>query len=1083
MVLNKKPLRRRSLKTNYSRLKKKISQKSKYKWKSILKFVIYIGIFFVFFTALLLMVLYFKYIKDLPSTKELEDLNIAESSIIYDRNWDELYKIFKEKRTYVNYENISQNMVNALVSWEDKRYWTNPWVDLIGITRAGLYYILWKSDGWVKGTSTLTQQLIRNTIIKNERSVERKIKEIYLAYKLTANLSKEKILELYLNKISFWHNAFGIEEAAKTFFGKNAKDLWILESSILASLPKGPTYYSPYNHPDRLIGYPYIYKKNTETQWNNNPDEPESEEIKILSPKDLIEYSSQVQYFTDYISSLKANRLADDRTLICNINQKYLKKAFKIDDDGCSVLWYSDLLNFLNSIKIDTGEYYIEYQTGRKDFILQRMLEDNYISFEKYQASIITAIGFKFTQRQEAINAPHFVFYVKEYLEDKFGKDIVSVGWLKIYTSLDPQLQKKAEELVEKYGSINETKFAAKNAALVSLDNRTWEVLAMVWGRNYFDTENKGNVNVITSAIQPWSTFKPFVYSLWIANQKIWSKTPIYDVKTTFPWNYAPSNFDGKFMGKMNLSTALNNSRNIPAIKMFYMAGGESNIVNFMQKIWVKSLKHHGQYGAPLALGTWEMTPLELASAYSVFANLWIKKDIIPVTKIVDSKGNIIEEHKQNIWEEVMSPWQAYIMNSMLSDSSTRPTFWNTYLTINGRKVAAKTGTSTKQYNINGRKSIYPRNLWTIWYTPQITTVVWAWNTDGTQLNYKWNGLEWAAPIWRDFMNEAHKNIPAESWPRPSSVKEMNISSISGKLPNPEGNGDDFLVSSLFLKSNIPSQVDNSYKNIQIDLLCQGKVTEETPQSAIWKGFLLELHSINPENIQWEKWVQEWAKGEDFKTLYGNIANLTTQLPTNICERSSWAANVDIKTTLENNEILTPGENTVEIWYKSNKSIQKIQIFINDSLSQEIDTQNQTSSTYTIKLFIPASGLWHENIVKIRTLDSDYYSNEIIRNIQVAGKDITPPEINILNPSDGNISIYSSDFFNFRALIVERSNLKVDLKIDDIVVQEGLTTNNIKYWVNQNEKLSVWSHTLEIIATDKYNNSSSKKININILSE
>ncbi|MFK7780643.1 MAG: transglycosylase domain-containing protein, partial [Candidatus Gracilibacteria bacterium] len=649
---------RKKLKTTYTR---KMNSKTKKILKKkggnvFLKIMMWLILFFIIFSLLGGYYLYNKHIVGLPLVSELENLEIAESSIIYDRDGNELYKIFKEKRTYVPIEDINENMINAIIAIEDKRYWTNPGVDVIGLFRAGLNYIIGNASG-VKGTSTLTQQLIRNTIIKNEKSLDRKIKEIYLAYKLTSSVSKEKILELYLNKISYGHNAFGIEEAAKTFFGKSSKDIGVLESSILASLPKGPTYYSPYNHPDRVIGYPYIYTSENEIL---------EETIKIISKKDTIINAEILSKFTNFINDLKASKLqGTNKILICNIKKEYFKNPIRVDNDGCSIIEYPDLIGFLNSIKIPVENSFIEYETGRKDRVLGRMLEDNYINFEEYKDSIISAIGMKFNEARENIKSPHFVFYVKEYLEEKFGQEIVSIGGLKIYTTLDPKLQEKAEELIEKQSEINATKFAADNAALVSIDNKTGEILSMVGGRDYFDIDNKGNVNIITSKLQPGSTFKPFVYSLGILNNPIGTKTPIYDLETNFTSGYTPSNFDGSFMGKINIATALNNSRNIPAIKMFFMAGGESVIVNFMKKLGVESLKTHGMYGAPLSLGTGEMTPLELATAYSVFANLGIKREITPILKIVDSKGNIIEERIEKEEEkQIMSENQAYIINS-----------------------------------------------------------------------------------------------------------------------------------------------------------------------------------------------------------------------------------------------------------------------------------------------------------------------------------------------------------------------------------------------------------------------------------
>ena len=556
-------------------------------------------------------------------------------------------------------------MVNAIVAGEDQRFWENPGVDFIGLIRAFLYGIIGKNEAFW-GTSTLTQQLIRNTIIENRSSsewtfdkIERKIKEIYLAFKLTNGVSKEKILELYLNKISYGSNAYGIEQAAKTFFWKKATEVTVLEASMLASLPKGPTYYSPYNNYHRLVGYIYSYE-----------GEKSEERVKIITPALLEENRDSVDKVKRFIKDLKSTKYSDSKMLLCGIDTTKLKKNIVVDSDGCSVSSYPELLTLLSSIKIEAGEKYVEYEVGRKDFILGRMLEDEYITFDEYKEALLKSIGFEFVSYKEDIKAPHFVFYIREYLSEKYGEELLEKWGLEIYTSLDPKLQAEAERIVTEKAAQNESRFDAQNAALISLNNETGEILAMVGGRDYFDEEHKGNVNMVTSPLQPGSSFKPFVYALAIDQEVVGSKTPVYDVKTTFPGSYSPKNFDGKFMGKMTIASALNYSRNIPAVKMYYLAGGEEKILEFMEKLGNSSIRKFRDeysasswtkysYGASMALGTVMISPLEMAQAYSVFANLGERKELVPVIKVLDSKWLVIEEFKAENVDDIAwkNPW------------------------------------------------------------------------------------------------------------------------------------------------------------------------------------------------------------------------------------------------------------------------------------------------------------------------------------------------------------------------------------------------------------------------------------------
>lgn len=282
------------------------------------------------------------YLHDVPDISKIENDVLPESSVIYDRNGGELYNLYsEEKRTYVPYDQISGHMRDAITSAEDKTFFENPGIDLRGLVRAGLYYVTGKTDK-VQGTSTISQQLIKNVFLSSERSTDRKAKEIYLSYELNRKYSKEKILELYLNKISFGNNAYGIEEAAKTYFNKSSKDLGVLGSSILASLPKGSSYYSPYSHRDRLMGYFSVH----------DPDNAK-DVVKLENNEKDAQYKDLIEKFKAFLGGLEFKPLAKNTLSVCNVKKEYLKKSYSIDGHGCTNMNYSDLLSFLNDIKVE----------------------------------------------------------------------------------------------------------------------------------------------------------------------------------------------------------------------------------------------------------------------------------------------------------------------------------------------------------------------------------------------------------------------------------------------------------------------------------------------------------------------------------------------------------------------------------------------------------------------------------------------------------------------------------------------------------------------------------------------------------
>lgn len=299
---------------------------------------------------------------------------------------------------------------------------------------------------------------------------------------------------------------------------------------------------------------------------------------------------------------------------------------------------------------------------------------------------------------------PYFVMYVKEQLESKYGKDINIKNGLKVYTTIDPKLQAEAEEAIKRQVELNiNSGHKAKSAALVSMNNITGEILAMVGGPDYFDEKNGGNNNMVTALRQPGSSFKPIVYANAIARHPIGPESPVVDAPMKVG-SWEVNNYNLQFDGFLNVGKALAHSRNVPAVKMYFFAGQENEIAKIAKNLGINSIAPNGGYGAPMALGTAEVKPIELMQAYSVFANNGIKREMFAIRKITDANDRIIEEHNESNEQEVFSPAASYIISKILSNNDYRPPYdsWRNPLTINGKIVAAKTGTSNKPENKKG---------------------------------------------------------------------------------------------------------------------------------------------------------------------------------------------------------------------------------------------------------------------------------------------------------------------------------------------------------------------------------------------
>jgi len=412
----------------------------------------------------------------------------------------------------------------------------------------------------------------------------------------------------------------------------------------------------------------------------------------------------------------------------------------------------------------------------RKNHILDRMAGLNHLKQEEISQAKNEEITFQ--PNIALIKAPHFVFYVKNYLEKKYGKDFLSEKGLNIYTTLDYKLQESAEKVLEEELKKMEN-YGVYNGGLVALQPKTGEILAMVGSKNYFGSPYPNGckpgqnckfdpeVNVAIALRQPGSAFKPFVYALAFL-QGYTPESLLWDAKTEFnttcspsanqetgQYNtkcYHPQNYDGKFVGLINLRSALAQSRNVPAVKLLYLVG-INNVLNFAKDFGITTLKENGDYGLSLVLGGGGVKLLEMVEAYGVFANDGAKSPLKFITKIEDFNGNIIEKPEPS-QIKVIPSWVAREINDVLSDNEARaPIFGqNSALYLENYKTAAKTGT-TQNY----------KDGWIIGYAPSLVTGVWIGNNDNSSFAKKPAAIL-AGIIWKRFMENTLKNLPKENF-------------------------------------------------------------------------------------------------------------------------------------------------------------------------------------------------------------------------------------------------------------------------------------------------------------------------------
>lgn len=818
---------RKNISNRFKKTKKHLKKYSLRNWVFLI-----VGIGAILFGIIIIWVSTLK----LPDFKSFTERKIQSSTKIYDRTGKILlYDVHQDiKRTVIPYENMGVNIKNATVAIEDSEFYQHKGIRITSIIRATVWAKL--TGKRVQGGSTITQQLIKNTLLTQQRTLTRKIKEWILAIKLEKVLSKEEILALYLNEAPYGGNIYGIEEASKAFFGKEPGDLTLSESAYLAAIPNAPTYYSPYGK-----------------------------------------------------------------------NKKELDK--------------------------------------RKNLVLKRMLDLKFIENADYEKAINEQVVFLPAQPMH-IAAPHFVFFIKDYLQKKYGDEALEIGGLKVITTLDYDLQMASEASALAHAKENEKSWNGKNAAVVVIDPKTGQILSMVGSRNYFDKTIDGNFNVTIASRQPGSSFKPIVYAL-AFKEGYTEKTTLFDVKTEFNSScdptgvplpgsknakcYNPDNFDNSFRGPMTLKDALAQSINVIAVKLLYLVG-VPDALKMAHDLGISTLNDPDRYGLSLVIGGGETTLLDMTSVYGVFANNGIRNPYQGVLSVEDYSGNILEKFEEKSYQVIDSN-VTRILSDILSDNVARtPTFGsNSSLVIPGRQVAVKTGTTNDN-----------KDAWTIGYSPSVAVGVWVGNNDNTPM--KKGGVALAGPIWNEVMTEALKNLPVESFDIPDGIP----SNIPPVLRGFWQGGRTF--------TNPITGIEESVTDVHTILHWIDKnnplgATPESPQK-------------DPQYNNWEYGVRKWWENNSYK--YKNITINDVPLGSN----TSGNSKPELEIFGLNQGVYNKDQTvTLSVADKNFKTLKKIDVFIND-----VFVVSLKSSPYNLS-FAPSEIDNIKNENRMRVIGYDTFGN------------------------------------------------------------------------------------------------------------
>lgn len=457
----------------------------------------------------------------------------------------------------------------------------------------------------------------------------------------------------------------------------------------------------------------------------------------------------------------------------------------------------------------------------RQKIVLARMAEDGYITLEEEQEALNEELHF--APAAVSIKAPHFVLYVKELLVEKYGERQVEQGGLKVTTTLDLDIQEFAQNTVAtEVARLEKQNLRITNGAALVTNPASGEILAMIGSHDYFDEEHDGRVNVTLRSRQPGSAIKPINYALALAKKVITPATVINDVPTCFsvPGQrlYCPVNYDGIFHGPVQARFALGSSINLPAVKVLTLNGLE-DFVATASAFGITTFRDPSQYGLSLTLGGGEVKMIDMASAFSVFANLGIRQDVYAIEKVEDLSGKSIYQHQETEGPRVIPMEVAYLISHILLDNNARSMAFgpSSYLALRGHpEVSVKTGTTNDK-----------RDNWTIGFTPSRLVAVWVGNNDNTPMSYVASGITGASPIWNEIMGYVLEG-KEEEWPlKPEGVVGGHVCALSGKAPNPESPCETRFE--YFLAGTVPSEVENLKTFIEVDKTTGQIATDKTP--------------------------------------------------------------------------------------------------------------------------------------------------------------------------------------------------------------------------------------------------------------
>jgi len=748
--------------------------------------------------------------RQLPDLSMLKEYEPSLITRIYGADGQSLAYFCLEKRILVPYSSLPPHLIKAIIAVEDSNFYNHRGLELGGILRAAVRNI--KHRGFVEGGSTITQQLTRSLLLHSEKRIIRKFKEALLALELEKVYPKEKILEMYLNQIYFGKGAYGIEAAARTFFGKHVEDLDLAEAALLAGMPKAPNNYNPFTMPERAIARRnHVLKRMAEEGFIDEQTWKETSTIPVnvtrVEPQTI-----QAPYFVEYVRryieekygasalyrgglkvyttlELEAQRHAET-ALRSGLEELDKRQGFRpIPDDSPVTFRREDEVRDILLAYNETGQVPLNLFLGEVLAVestqaIVRLEDTNCIGIlDMENAAWTKASSLKAILHSGQRVYTRIVGRQEQPEQEESPPDDHPApsdpNALQTQTDM-PRYQLALEQIPEVQG------------ALMVIDPRTGWIRAMVGGYDF----NLSKFNrTVQARRQPGSAFKPFIYETALRHgytlANIFIDSPIIYQDETQNKDWKPVNYYQKFFGPTTLREALEKSRNVITIKILKRVGIEETIETARQMGIISPL-------APdlsLALGSSGVSLLELTSAYGVFATGGMRARPFAILRIEGPEGNVMEECQPQR-KKVLDEQTCYLMTQALIGVVDHGTGWRARSL--GRPIAGKTGTTNNYVD-----------AWFIGYAPDVVTGVWVGFDEYRSIGDMETGSRAASPIWVQFMKEYIDDTPIQSFHVPSGIKFIPIDSKTGLVATKECPA---IIIEAFREGNEPKELCSSHR-------------------------------------------------------------------------------------------------------------------------------------------------------------------------------------------------------------------------------------------------------------------------------